>query len=454
MIAADIFRAYDIRGIVGDTLTEQAAYWLGRAFAAELIEQGQTATHLAWDGRLSSPLLAEHFQQGVLEAGIDVVVLGAQPTGVLYFSTHHHSCPNGMMITGSHNPAEYNGFKPVIHRQSLYGDEIQRLYNRIVHDDLPCLPQAGQRFSYAIAAEYVAKILDCVQLARPLKVVVDAGNGIAGPLAMQLIEALGLPATFLYCDVDGHFPHHHPDPGIPENLAALRRTVLAQQADVGLAFDGDGDRVALVDDRANIIWPDRLLMLLCRDILPKHPNATVIYDVKSSGELPKWVRQHGGHPVMTATGHSLMKREMHARDALIGGEFSGHLYLGTPWYGFDDGLYAAMRLLDVLSRSPLSSSEVFAALPEEHSTPEMTINVREDNKFALIECLKTDAELLDGGELYEIDGLRIEFLDGWGLVRASNTTPKLTLRFAAQTPDALIRIQQKFEQALARLPLE
>lgn len=449
MLNPSIFRAYDIRGIVGQDLTAETAYWLGRAFAAELLEQQQTCLNLAWDGRLSSPMLAEHFQQGALEAGIKVNVLGAQPTGLLYFSTHFLDCPNGVMITGSHNPINYNGFKPVIQQLSIDADTIQRLYQRIQRQQLPKKAIQGAVKQLDISVDYVARLSADIKLQRPLKIVVDAGNGIGGPLAVKLFQQLNIEATFLYCDVDGNFPNHHPDPSVPANIATLRKTVLEQQADLGLAFDGDADRVALVDSAANIIWPDRLLMLLCQDVLPNNPEATVIYDVKSTGLLPQLVKKLGGRAVMTPTGHSIMKRELQQHQALLGGEFSGHLYIQHRWYGFDDGLYAAVRLLEVLSKTTDSSAAVFARIPEELSTPEITLDSCDEKKFSVITALQQHQPLLEGAQAFSVDGLRLQYAQAWGLIRASNTTPKLTLRFAGETEAAIAAVQQRFKEALA-----
>lgn len=446
-----IFRAYDIRGEVDKNLTPAVAYWLGRAFAAQLIEQQQSCLNLAWDGRLSSPELANAFQQGALEAGISVNSLGAQPTGLLYFAGYFLDCPNGVMITGSHNPIQYNGFKPVIKQLALSADEIQQLYQRIQQQQLPRRAPQGQLRTLNISADYLARLTTDIKIKRPLKVVVDAGNGIAGPLAVRLMEQLGIEAEFLYCDVDGRFPNHHPDPGVEKNLEDLRQRVLATQADLGLAFDGDGDRVGLVDSQANIIWPDRLLMLLCTQVLPQHPNALVIYDVKSTQHVAALVEQLGGQALMTPTGHSIMKRIMQQEKALLGGEFSGHLYLQDRWFGFDDGLYAAARLLEVLSQYSESSTEVFAKLANEVSTPELSVTVSEHEKFSLIEQLQQDLEFLAGAKVFSVDGLRLEFSNGWGLIRASNTTPKLTLRFAGQSTEAIAAIQQHFQQALQRI---
>lgn len=450
-LSPNIFRAYDIRGKLEEELTTAVAYWIGRAFAAHLLAQQQNCLNLAWDGRLSSPSLAEAFQQGVLEAGVSVNRLGAFPTGLLYFSTHVTDCPNGMMITGSHNPINYNGFKPVVEQQSLTGEEIQSLYQRICQKNLPKLAKSGELKQVDLSASYLTHIVQSVSLERPLKVVVDAGNGIAGPLAIKLFSQLNLDVTFLYCDVDGRFPNHHPDPGVEENLQVLKQTVVAQQADLGLAFDGDGDRVALVDNQGKLIWPDRLLMLLCADLLPNYPQAKVIYDVKTTKHLAQWVEQLGGQAIMTPTGHSIMKRLLKQHGALLGGEFSGHIYIQERWFGFDDGLYAAARLLESLSKRSQRCAEVFAAFPEEFSTAEIGIEVSETTKFQIIERLRQDTELLAQAKVFAVDGLRLEFADGWGLVRASNTTPKLTLRFAGDSVEAVERIKQHFRSALERV---
>ncbi len=447
-VSQGIFRAYDIRGIVGQDLTPEILYWIGRALGAEVKERGFSKLSLAWDGRLSSPSLSAELQRGVLEAGCDVISLGAQPTGLLYFATHELDTPCGVVVTGSHNPAEFNGVKIVIDRHTLAQEELMGLYHRIKRRDLP--RGQGSLEQRDLSSTYLQRIDDDVQLARPLKVVIDAGNGIAGPLAEQLMSRLGVQATCLFCNVDGSFPNHHPDPGVPHNLQVLRDTVLTQKADLGLAFDGDGDRVALVDNTGKIIWPDRLLMLLVEDILPRNPGRDVVFDVKSSRHLTALVNRHGGRPTMWKTGHSLMKRRMQESNAVVGGEFSGHIYIQDRWYGFDDGLYAAARLLEILSQRNQSCAEVFAALPEDVSTPEITINSDDVRKFAILKSLAADAQLTDGARVFTMDGLRIEFPDGWGLVRPSNTTPKLTLRFAGNNQAAIDRIQQRMKEALNR----
>ena len=445
-----IFRAYDIRGIVNQDLNNDALYWIGRAVASEVLAQGFSKLNLAWDGRISSPELAQAFAQGALKSGCDVRRLGAQPTGLLYYSTHVTDTPCGVMITGSHNPANYNGVKIVIDQQALSGDQIQSLYRRIVQQQLANVGVDGKLSEEDLSPSYIQAIVEPTRIKRPLKIVVDAGNGIGGPLAKQVLEALNLEATYLFCDVDGTFPNHHPDPGVPENLATLQRTVLEEQADLGLAYDGDADRIAIVDNQGAIIWPDKLLMLLLQDALPRHTQATVIYDVKSSGYIASLVKELGGTAIMTPTGHSIMKRKMKEHNALYGGEFSGHLYINDRWFGFDDGIFAGVRILEVLSQYSQSSSAVFNKIPLEISTTEITLDVSEDEKFEIIERLAQDKDFLQGATVHEIDGLRLEFDQGWCLIRASNTTPKLTLRFAAEIDANIHLLKQRVKAALTK----
>ncbi|MDK2776677.1 MAG: phosphomannomutase/phosphoglucomutase [Pseudomonadota bacterium] len=447
-ISQGIFRAYDIRGVVGQGLTEDTCYWTGRALAAEMKERGLSRLCLAWDGRESSPALAAALQKGAVEAGCDVISLGAQPTGLLYYATHETDASCGVVVTGSHNPPQYNGLKIVLDRQPLAGDALMALYHRIARHDLP--RGQGSVEKRHLAQAYLERIENDVQISRDLRIVVDAGNGIAGPLARQLMDMLHVAAECLYCEVDGRFPNHHPDPSDPANLADLQRMVKDHQADLGLAFDGDGDRVFLVDNNGKIIWPDRMLMLLIEDILPRNPGRDVIYDVKSSRHLAALISRHGGRPAMWQTGHSLMKRRMQELNAVVGGEFSGHFYIHDRWYGFDDGLYTAARLLEILSQRPQSVSDVFAALPEDVSTAELTIDTDEQKKFTLIEALAKDTALTQSARVFTLDGLRIEFSDGWGLIRASNTTPRLTLRFAGNDQAAVDRISALMKQALTR----
>ncbi len=442
-----IFRAYDIRGVVGKDLTEEIVYWIGRSLAVDMKQRGFDKVCLAWDGRPSSPALAEHFERGALDAGCNVVVVGAQPTGLLYFATHETDARCGVMITGSHNPAKYNGLKIVVDQQPLTPEELQGLYHRIVRNDLPTGPR-GNRESAQLEEQYLKRIEDDVSINRHMRVVIDAGNGIAGPLAEQLIRRLGLDCIPLFCDVDGRFPNHHPDPTVPENLTAIQLAVQDAKADLGLAYDGDGDRLVLIDNQGKIIWPDRLLMLLAKDILPRNPGSDVTFDVKSSRHLPGVIIGSGGRPDMWKTGHSLMKKRMHERKAIVGAEFSGHIFIRERWYGFDDALYAGARLLEVLSQQNVPVSMIFSRLPEDDSTPELHINTTDEAKFELIEQLQQDEELTHNARVHTTDGLRLEFPDGWGLIRASNTTPTLSLRFAGNDQQAIARIQKRIKQAL------
>ena len=447
-ISQGMFRAYDIRGVVGEDLTDEACYWIGRALGAELRERGFSKACLAWDGRLSSPQLAERVQAGLTGAGCDVIRLGAQPTGLLYYATYETDAVCGVVVTGSHNPAEYNGLKIVVDRQPLAADELMALYHRIGRRDLP--QGQGMVEERRLQQHYLERIEGDVQISRDLKVVIDAGNGIAGPLAQQLMSMLHISADCLFCDVDGRFPNHHPDPSQPQNLLALQEAVRAQGADLGLAFDGDGDRVMLIDNNGKIIWPDRMLMLLIEDILPRNPGRDVIYDVKSSRHLAALISRYGGRPIMGQTGHSLMKRRMRELNAIVGGEFSGHFYIQERWYGFDDGLYTAARLLEIISQRSQPVSDIFAAMPEDISTPEITIPTDDVRKFAIISAMASDSQLTEAARVFNTDGLRIEFSDGWGLIRPSNTTPKLTLRFAGNDAAAIARIEQRMKQALTR----
>lgn len=449
-IPEHIFRAYDIRGLVKDELAPEVATLIGRALGSELKERDIHKIQLAWDGRLSSPDLADAIQEGLLRSGIDVNRLGQVPVGVLYYATHVSDTECGVMITGSHNPAGYNGMKIVVARQPLTAKEIQDLKERI---------QQGRYVTDSSATvtdkplldDYLNRISTDLSLHRPMTVVIDAGNGVAGPAAESLFRTLGAEVVPLYCDIDGDFPNHHPDPGVAANLKDLRQSVLKYGADLGMAFDGDGDRVALVDDQGRIVSPDHILMLLIEDILPRNPGRDVVYDVKSSRYLSSFVARVGGRPTMWKTGHSMMKQKMHALRAVVGGEYSGHFYIKDRWYGFDDGLYNGARLLEILSaRSGSTVADVFSDFPADVSTDEITLETSEERKFPLIEALRYDDTLQADARITDIDGLRIEYTDGWGLIRASNTTPKLTLRFAGNTQSTILRMQAAFREALKR----
>ncbi|WP_428609367.1 phosphomannomutase/phosphoglucomutase [Sedimenticola sp.] len=444
-----IFRAYDIRGVVGETLTEQIVYELGRAIGSEAYEKGEQTIIIARDGRHSGTALSNALSEGLMASGRDVLDIGMVPTPVLYFATHFLGSKSGVMITGSHNPPEYNGLKIVINGASLSGDAITGLKRRIERQDF--LTGKGALHSQDLLPDYIERVVGDVQLSRPLKLVIDCGNGVAGVVAPALFQALGCEVTTLYCSVDGDFPNHHPDPGKPENLTDLIMAVRERKADLGVAFDGDGDRLGVVDGNGKIIWPDRLLMLLARDVLSRQPGGDVIYDVKSSRHLADEILSCGGRPIMWKTGHSLIKAKMRETGALLAGEMSGHIFIQERWYGFDDGLYSCARLLELLSIEPMSVTQVFDSLPESVSTPELNLTFdKEGANFALMEKLSEQVDFADAKVLY-IDGLRVEFEDGWGLVRPSNTTPSVVFRFEADSEAALRRIQQAFQQWLLRV---
>lgn len=446
-VRPEIFRAYDIRGIVGDNLTEDVVEVIGRAIGSEATDRGVTSLCIGYDGRHSSPGLADALARGVLSTGCNVIEVGAVPTPVLYFAAHHLETGSGVMVTGSHNPANYNGLKIMLGGETLSGVAIQKLYDRIQNADFSA--GQGELSREDVRRAYLDRIVGDIAVAAPLKVVVDAGNGIAGELGPMLLEELGCEVTPLHCDVDGDFPNHHPDPGKPENLQDLIAKVQETGADIGLAFDGDGDRLGVVTNSGKIIWPDRLLMLFARDVVSRNPGADVLYDVKCSRRLAGVISEAGGRPIMWKSGHSLMKAKMQETGALLAGELSGHIFFAERWYGFDDGLYTAARLLEILGIEDRHSDEVFEDFPEDISTPELNVQVTESDKFAIIERLEQQADFGDGN-VSTIDGLRVDYTDGWGLCRASNTTPVLVLRFEAENEDALERIKSVFREQLQK----
>lgn len=443
-IPASIFRAYDIRGIYGETLTDEWAYQIGRSIGSEVLAQGQKAIALARDGRLSGPALAKALGDGIRSTGCDVVDVGMVPTPALYFATYHlEGLNSGVMLTGSHNPGNYNGFKIVIDGTTLSGDRIQSLYDRIAQDDLVSAANGEYRESEVLAA-YQEVFLNTHALARPMKVVVDCGNGITGVQAPQALAALGCQVAPLFTEVDGTFPNHHPDPGDLKNLQDLIARVKDEKADLGLAFDGDGDRVGVITPAGEVVYPDILLMALAEDMVSRNPGAKVIFDVKCTGTLFDVIRLAGGEPEMWQTGHSLIKARMKETGALLAGEMSGHIFFAEDWYGFDDALVAAARILGIISRSEGDADALFARYPALCTTPEINIDVTEENKFAIVDYLQNQADFGEG-ERRVIDGIRMDYADGWGLCRASNTSPKLVLRFEADNESALARIRDRFE---------
>ncbi|MBR9827478.1 MAG: phosphomannomutase/phosphoglucomutase [Oceanospirillales bacterium] len=443
----DIFRAYDIRGIVGQSLTDATVYHIGRAFAAEAATRNITEVVVAADGRLSGPQLKAILIQGLTDSGCQVLDIGYVPTPTLYFAAHQRADQTGIMITGSHNPSDYNGFKMMLGGETLSGDQIQALADRIAA--AAYVDGQGRAEAWEVEQAYTQRILDDVQLSRGMKIVVDCGNGIPGKLAPALLEQLGCEVIPLYCDVDGTFPNHHPDPGKLANLTDAVAAVAEHQADLGLAFDGDGDRVGVITPSGHVIYPDRVMMLFAEDVLSRNPGAEILFDVKCSRLLPQVIEQAGGKATMWKTGHSLIKRQMKACGAQLAGEMSGHIFFKERWYGFDDGLYSAARLLEILSARTEDADAIFAAYPEDISTPEINIEVREDNKFILVDALQ-QAEF-PGGNVSHIDGVRVDYADGWGLMRASNTTPVLVLRFEAESRTALNRIKTEFQTRLSAI---
>jgi phosphomannomutase/phosphoglucomutase len=451
-IDRSIFRAYDIRGIVGQTLDAKIARLIGQAIGSVMHERNQRTIVVGRDGRLSSPEMAAALIEGLRKAGRDVVDIGEVPTPVVYFGTFHLRTGCGVSVTGSHNPPDYNGFKIVVDGETLAGDAIQNLYARIAENRLHKTEAQGQLANRDIKADYIERISGDIQIERKLKVVIDCGNGVAGAFAPELLESIGAQVEPLYCEVDGTFPHHHPDPSEPDNLTDLVRVVQRIGADIGLALDGDGDRLGVVTRGGEMIYPDRLLMLFATDVLERNPGACVIYDVKCTGNLATHILRHGGSPLMWKTGHSLIKSKMKETEAELAGEMSGHFFFRERWYGFDDGLYAAARLLEILAANPDEPEDVFAELPKGVSTPEIKIKVEEGEQYRFVEDFVAKAKF-EGARLSTIDGLRADWPDGWGLVRASNTTPVLVLRFDAKDANALSRIQQLFrEQLLAVNP--
>ncbi len=444
-----IFRAYDIRGIVSEQLDENAltpaiVEQIGQAIGSEAAASKQQKIVVARDGRLSGPQLIESLIKGLQATGRDVINIGLVPTPALYFATFHLNTGSGVMVTGSHNPPDYNGLKIMIGGEALSGERIQGLKNRLETGDL--VTGSGTLETIDIGDAYINRITDDVKLARSFKVVVDCGNGVAGVLAPKLLKALGCEVIELFCEVDGNFPNHHPDPSMPENLKEMIKVVQAEGADLGLAFDGDGDRLGVVDAKGKLIWPDRQMILYATDLLKRHPGAEIIYDVKCTRHLHDAIKQQGGKPKMWKTGHSLIKSEMKKAGTLLGGEMSGHIFFKERWYGFDDALYTAARLLEILSKDARPPEKVFAALPDAVNTPELKLELAEFGEhYELMDKIRNSFQF-EGAEIATVDGIRADFKEGWGLVRASNTTPSLVIRFEADNQAALDAISEQFRQ--------
>ena len=464
-LPSSIFKAYDIRGVVGQSLTEPVVYAIGQALGLLIRQKGLQRCVVGRDGRLSGPVLEQALCDGLLSAGISVVRIGQVPTPVVYFATHLLETGTGVAITGSHNPPDYNGLKMMVAGTTLSGEAIQGLYRSIASGEALKAAQAAQATQAAAAlgqqpptdqsrdcrADYLDRILSDVKLTRPLRVAVDAGNGVAGELGPELIRRLGCEVTELFCEVDGSFPNHHPDPADPHNLQDLIRTVAEKDLDLGLAFDGDGDRLGVVTRKGEIIWPDRQLMLYAQDVLKARPGSEIIFDVKCSRLLGRFISQHGGRPTMWKTGHSFIKAKLKETGAPLAGEMSGHCFFNDRWYGFDDGLYTAARLLEILSSRAENPSQVLESLPNSSSTPELQVRTAEGENHQTVEQLAKHGVFNSAIDKIFIDGIRVEYADGFGLARASNTTPVVVLRFEADNSQALERIQAEFRQALARV---
>jgi phosphomannomutase/phosphoglucomutase len=444
-VPKEIFKAYDIRGIVGKTLTNEIVEAIGHAIGSEAVARKQHTIAIGRDGRLSGPEFAKALAHGIQKSGINVVDVGMVATPMTYFAAFQLKTDCAVMITGSHNPPNYNGLKMVLAGETLSGETIQKLRTRIEQNDLA---HGNGRYSqYDIAPEYLARIIGDIKLARPLNITVDCGNGVAGDFAAKLYRGIGCTVTEMFCEVDGNFPNHHPDPSDPHNLQDLIAALRTNDCELGLAFDGDGDRLGVVTKDGKIIFPDRQLMLFAADVLSRNAGAEIIFDVKSTRNLFPWIREHGGKPTLWKTGHSLVKAKMRETGALLAGEMSGHVFFKERWYGFDDGLYAGARLLEILSQVD-DASATLNALPDAVCTPELHIHTAEGVNHSLLARLQKEARFTDAKDIITIDGLRVEYADGFGLMRPSNTTPVIVLRFEADDAVALKRIQDDFRRVL------
>lgn len=444
----EIFRAYDIRGIYGQTLTPEIVTETGKALGSLTLELNIDSIIVGRDGRLSSPALFEALVTGILSTGCHVIDIGIVASPVLYYAAKVLNSNCGVMITGSHNPANYNGLKMVIDGHTLTSQDISALYHRIETQNY--LHGEGKLSEANILDHYIDAIAAGITLARPLKVVVDAGNGVGGIIAPKLLKKLGCEVIELYCDIDGNFPNHHPDPSVLKNLDCLIKTVKIQQADIGLAFDGDADRLGVITNKGENIWPDRQMMLYAKDVIEQNPRAKIIFDVKCTRYLPQKIREFGGEPIMWKTGHSHIKAKLAETGAPLAGEMSGHIFFNDRWYGFDDGIYTAARLLEIVTKDERSTSEIFQDFPDSVNTPELKLPMSEERKFSFMEKFVNEANFGDA-HISTIDGIRVDFPTGWGLVRPSNTTPYLILRFEADDLENLQIIQEKFRSQLLQL---
>jgi len=445
LLSPSIFKAYDIRGIIGKTLDADVAYLIGQAFGSAAVAKGEKTVVIGRDGRLSGPDLITALAKGLQSTGVNVIDLGVVVTPMVYFGTNVLGATSGIMVTGSHNPPDYNGFKMVLAGEAIYGDAILALYQTILKKEFA--QGSGSYRTHDIRVAYLERIIGDVKLTRPIKIAVDCGNGVAGAFAADLYRGMGCEVIELFCEVDGTFPNHHPDPAHAENLQDLIRCLQTTDAEIGLAFDGDGDRLGVVTKDGQIIYPDRQLMLFAEDVLTRNPGAQILYDVKCTRHIAPWVKARGGVPLMWKTGHSLVKAKLRETGSPLGGEMSGHIFFKDRWYGFDDGMYAGARLLEILSRVA-DMTATLNDLPQSASTPELQLKLAEGENFTLIAAMQANANFPGSDEIITIDGLRVEYPDGFGLARSSNTTPVIVMRFEAETPAALARIQAAMKQAV------
>ena len=450
-VNSEIFRAYDIRGIVDEALTEEGIFHIGKALGSHIIAEGRTSILTARDGRISGPRLLDEFQKGVMSSGCNVIDIGEVPTPLLYFSTFKTNISDGVMLTGSHNPKNYNGLKIVINKKSMTSEKIKKI--KLMIEEESFMDGAGKLTSLDIKDDYLKELKEKININSKIKVCLDCGNGVGGVIAPQAFKLLGLDVIELYSEVNGNFPNHHPDPSNPKNLKDLQKKVLETNSDLGIALDGDGDRVGLIDNKGNIIFPDLYMMLLAEDLLKKNSKGSIVFDVKCSTNLEKIIKNFNGTPIMSRTGHSYIKSKIIETNALLGGEMSGHIFFNDDWYGFDDAIYSALRIIEVLSNSKLTSYEVFSSYPKHFSTPEINLKISEQDKFKIIDDLKTLIKPSEY-ELIDIDGIRLENENSWGLVRASNTSPNLVLRFEGRTENDLLEIKNYFKEILSKIEID
>ena len=446
-INTNIFRAYDIRGIAYEDLSEQIVTELGRSLGSLALTRGENSLIIGRDGRNSSPDMYDWLSKGIKSTGCNVVNIGIVPTPLLYFSTHKLSCSSGVMITGSHNPANYNGFKIVNNKKTISGKEIQEIKVKVLEQNF--LVGKGMEEEIEVVQMYLKELKNNIEIQRPIRLAIDCGNGAGSVLAQEAYESLGCEVESIYSDLDGSFPNHHPDPSKPENLKDLIEIVLDKNLEIGLAFDGDADRLGIISSKGEIIYPDMQMILFAQEILSKNKDGKIVFDVKCSKLLSEAISDDGGIPIMSKTGHSFIKDTLKKESALLGGEMSGHIFFNDRWPGFDDAIYAGSRMLEIVSRLPLKE-DIFSKLPKLNSTPEINVETTDDDKFKIVEEFKTLAEFPNSTTI-EIDGVRIEFETGWGLLRASNTSPNLVLRFEADSQQNLEDIKDKFKQVLFRI---